>query len=615
MYTPSCRSASAADNSLESTGAVQRATAAFDAVTCPKDRTKVLHHIVKCLHRTERSDLICHIDGLHDPFNVLPIELVLQIMEYLPMFCVWDLRLVSRRWQKVLASSMATRAALRRWDTHDPSDSAGPTSNDTLTSRVRHMQAMRLGRPFFVLRLDKDTTVTVDEGLDVRAMCLKGSRLAYIRSGRNIEDRVIVRNLVSGDVFSMHGDAREKITRVVLTSHLVAFTTSDAYLYVTSLSDPARHVKQLRLPSAPTSLSGDANSLVMLISPWPSRPGLLHTTAVYSHDNQSLKCFAFRRQWLSSDDGESRMRPFEAVISSAQQTIDIISLGPGSSKLPSPLASTVPDEAGDDFYLGSMRFPLQTMYTTDLCQPDSESCVHMAKLSLFGALNDILPIGHQGSMNIPIVSLWEPDITLSMPLTFDRDRGKVNGQYPISLSRPCYPSVVCSAIQRWKDIYFDVRVGIMRTITKASARNAKDPGFTHDLWPEKRSAVMFHSRHPDCAKDLGQGNTHDWDDEINTRRFWRRNALVNDTFLIRSSTYETHIEVYSFDENIRPHGAQSTGLWSDVTPQGHSPYMSLSGDKPYDRILAELRASNSELGENLPEGSGVRDTSYGQDSI
>lgn len=186
------------------------------------------------------------ISKLNDPLAILPVELVIEILSHLPICDAWRLQLVGKRWHSLLSSERVLRANLARWESHNPADSArnpSETIKQCIKSKGRNMQALRLGCPFSKtsFRCELPPRYHINQ-----IVALKGSRIAYIASSNSIS----VQELVTGDYFSIQGDAREAIHSLALGSDVVAFTTHSGKLYAGDISRSDASLGSVGLPSA-----------------------------------------------------------------------------------------------------------------------------------------------------------------------------------------------------------------------------------------------------------------------------------------------------------------------------------------------------------------------------
>lgn len=207
--------------------------------------------------------------GTQDPFNHLPVELILRIFDYVHPYDVWSKRLVCRRWNSVLSSPKVMHAAISRFATHDPKDSAlDPNASvaDDMDGALRHVLALRLGRPFSSLSI-KDS-IAIDPlsqpKPNIPRFQLKGSYIAYLRGknegNRLLEtyqsDTVVIRSLLTGRSAALHVKPGDVIQSLTLSTEFIAFVTHDGSLYI----EPVLDLVNWQEPAADTTLSTNSYS-------------------------------------------------------------------------------------------------------------------------------------------------------------------------------------------------------------------------------------------------------------------------------------------------------------------------------------------------------------------
>lgn len=207
--------------------------------------------MVDQMTRDERLAMSALISQRNDPLAVLPTELIVKILCHLPIFAPWQLQAVNKTWQSLLSSDDISRAALGRWDTHDASDSSQSSTqvaHEAVKNRLRHVRALRGGRPFSVSQIRCELPSLPWPSLQILA--LKGSRLAYVCASTANGHSLVVKDLTTGTVMTLRGDAREAIGGLALGSDLVAFATHAGKVYARDLADTMSSTRSVRLPSA-----------------------------------------------------------------------------------------------------------------------------------------------------------------------------------------------------------------------------------------------------------------------------------------------------------------------------------------------------------------------------
>lgn len=265
-------------------------------------------------------------------FNILPFEIVLQIFDYLRLLDVWALQAVSKQWHKTLSSQQFLRSVVSRWDSHDPSDSARPLGavlKDPIESRIRHIRALTLKRPFTEIVIN-DTGTGIQGPHPQLSQCrfdLKGNKLAYVSSQPGDGDSVISRDLISGTTKTFRGEARERIMSVVLTTNLVGFITFEGSLYVTKLIDESGQLRRVILPSARVRGSAGHGDIIALAMggerhDQPYIPGII----VYDAASDTLRDIEVAVQFKALEASSRRLNCCGVLVNSKTRSIDVFSL-------------------------------------------------------------------------------------------------------------------------------------------------------------------------------------------------------------------------------------------------------------------------------------------------
>jgi hypothetical protein len=237
------------------------------------------------------------ISDTRDPFCNLPNELLICIFDFLHPYDVWSERLVSRRWNATLSSDNFVRAALNRFETHNPADSALDPESHASSSHMlalRHVLALRNGRPFSYVNY-KDQFVFKPDSTPVgHQLQLKGKHIAYLRGNAETRDgtTVVVRDLITGGAASICGVAREKVMLIELSTDIIAFFTYVGNVYVASLLALPHSLQSVRLPSSKIHATyADRGILACLLGGVSGLTVLIHDTGIrkstsFSHDHR-----------------------------------------------------------------------------------------------------------------------------------------------------------------------------------------------------------------------------------------------------------------------------------------------------------------------------------------
>ena len=96
---------------------------------------------------------IDQVDFRYDVLGNLPVEILEQILGYLPLYQCFRMRQVSKEWHRMLSATQTVEHLLRSWYPGDQANYEVPdglTASDVLSSRAEHVDAYRTGRAFSV---------------------------------------------------------------------------------------------------------------------------------------------------------------------------------------------------------------------------------------------------------------------------------------------------------------------------------------------------------------------------------------------------------------------------------------------------------------------------------
>jgi len=91
--------------------------------SCPAENKRRLEALARAFDPTERALITNLTSQEHDPVARLPLEILLRIIDFLHPLCAWSYRVVSRRWNCVLAADAVVGAQLLGLEARDPSTS------------------------------------------------------------------------------------------------------------------------------------------------------------------------------------------------------------------------------------------------------------------------------------------------------------------------------------------------------------------------------------------------------------------------------------------------------------------------------------------------------------
>jgi hypothetical protein len=195
------------------------------------------------------------------------------------------------------------------------------------------MQSLRFGKAFS--QAEYDDTGTGLQGpqpqLSQRKLDLKGNKIAYISSKPGEGDAVILRDLITGSMSFFHGEARERILSLALSTELIAFATFDGFLHVARFTEPVWSTRR-RLPSARIRALGvDGSAVAVAIG--ENRCNVMQIAEVLLFDakSQRLRALdtatdqkAMNRYFVGN--GRQSLNSCSILVDNHQEVIDLFSL-------------------------------------------------------------------------------------------------------------------------------------------------------------------------------------------------------------------------------------------------------------------------------------------------
>jgi len=230
----------------------------------------------------------------------------------------------------------------------------------------------------------------------LRTLKLKGHRIAYIRIVPTHVEEVVVRDLLTGHITPLHGDARERIMGLVLTDALVAFVTYTGLLYVHRLSDTSGKVNRFRLPSSQiVDFVGEGNKFALLVK----SSGTDHNPLlVYSDSEQMLKPYRFPLQRVRLVNRMEQLPPQKILLDNKRDSIHVISY---------MHVSISPVGLCYQLFVGSMRFDLGSK---EELEPSSYPFLACEPYNLVGFIDGfgLCSTGEGGEVRVWLTTLLLP---------------------------------------------------------------------------------------------------------------------------------------------------------------------------------------------------------------
>jgi hypothetical protein len=505
-----------------------------------------------------------------DPVFRLPPELVLYIFSYLPLIDAWRLQAVCRRWREVLGTRTFLRASIGRWDhVDDPGDAARvPAPEDSIESRLRHMQAVRTGRPFTYALFKEEHIVHTRfhwRAVNLCTTTLADRKIAYVRQ-RSQSHEVVVRDLVSGEC-SMHcGSAREQILTIVLTSAVLGFVGFNGALYVWHL-DGSKEMARVTLPSSNVyCLAGHGETIAALFL---AEGGPLMSVAVYNAKLGTLKAFDHPSQHTQEDCGAQPLTARTLLVNEVMGIIDVFSSD-----------SYVAGKQHCHVHVGHLRFRLESLPSnkavlSSVLQIHRDAVKPFSRVGkVFCMVGKIKSIGTHGLFRLSLLFVF-PCIT-GGPGSRLYDGEDQDGDSPwfhqssgqLFLGHHEHMDPLGDWIfherfvLRWKDVLVRAKkVPIVRdNVMPANYEFHPTPStdWTQRLTP--RTLTTHSVLWWDVATDHSLTDSYDYCTEYPT-------ALLNDSYLVHFEPFKEElaphgfIVVLCFDESVGLDGSVPTGLW------------------------------------------------------
>lgn len=432
---------------------------------------------------------------------------------------------------------------------HDPTDSGQPpfvNSHVDLATRIRHRQALRLGKPFSS-KVIPDDLGSIKSRSRLDSFALKGKYMAYLQGAPRGDKTVVVHDLMSDTVYRLCAEARENIMGIVLTSDVLAFATFTGVLYVASLTALPIVRKATRLPSSLVrSLAGDEKVVACLTHGTKENTIIMHDAS-----RARTTSFAFRHQDLPQ--GQVPTAPECVIVNAARETIDLLNLVTDLIKDPrvyhrSRMGVTRFSFSGD---ILSQHVCTQGRIENFPDQPGDRNSLGVIAGTCFYKLR---PAGRKGlysfvaSHNTTLHQVQYDCITLCF--TIVNDQTTLLNPFD-TLEDDSFTETTKRAI--WKDLQFETTIfrpgyvypsmGLILAqpcnagIDKSSLRTFSQPK-TYVKWSLPKET-------------LERVQITDEDTFLE----------INDSFVVLVIPQNDTIQILCFDESICLHGAQPTGLW------------------------------------------------------
>ena len=225
----------------------------------------------------ENVDFHCDIVGK------LPLEICLNILQYLELYLIFQAQRVSRRWAEILTSGPALGYLLRTWYQED--EIVTSTLELSLASDMaEHIDAHHRGSPFSRMLL----ALSEVDGMTYKHFYADGI-VAWLNDSES--GSVEYRYLADGERCILRTPNREQLEDIAISSlAIVALASSSGKTYIWSLPiTPQSHPKIVQLKSATDARIAVAGQTVVTFQYWNSK--LVTGATVFRMDTGTTSYF------------------------------------------------------------------------------------------------------------------------------------------------------------------------------------------------------------------------------------------------------------------------------------------------------------------------------------
>jgi hypothetical protein len=422
---------------------------------------------------------------------------------------------------------------------------------------------------------------------------MKGKHIAYLRGDGETREvtTVVVRDLTTGEVNSLCGNARESITSIHLTTDIVAFFTYVGTMYVVSLLDLTASLQPIRLPSSAIIATGVDREVVTCLF----RGATALTMVVF--DNRIRKTTSFDLE--DSHDLLNRPTGSYAIL-------------PNSNRLFADVFSLSEQTGNSKLHVKVSRYSLTGKRTAHTSLTIWHGLQDLSPVSL----GSLLPTGEGGlyQLDLSYKGPMAPDERRTLPtrrerirnpnrsvrwtLLFDTIAFDLKAVDLISTTEGFRPSEFPDSAL-WKDRRYRGETREMRLIETAQRGAPFDGPHTLRRMPNEAKAepVQFEEMTDEQAmlaarlasEDAGANwrpsNFSSWQakpqcyeyppwdirsdgpplSRYGTMQTFHQIVAMNDSFAVGTSLESGDIVVACFDERVVLHGSESTGFREGMT--------------------------------------------------
>ena len=209
----------------------------------PSQQREALQDLIESLSFTRIRDfreMVHQLEFRHDIIGNLPIELSQRVLQYLPLYQLFQAHRVSRRWREILCSEHIIKGALGPWYL-----SRKELSNHNMIGAPEQVDAYLHGRPFS--RRIQDTAY--DPAFQFSKVVYADGVLGW--TGKTAETSLELLHLHTGNRLTLNSLRREALSKIAVSTAMAAATAhlGRCYIWDIASTSPAT-VRSIQLESA-----------------------------------------------------------------------------------------------------------------------------------------------------------------------------------------------------------------------------------------------------------------------------------------------------------------------------------------------------------------------------
>ncbi|KAL8674581.1 MAG: hypothetical protein Q9168_001024 [Polycauliona sp. 1 TL-2023] len=268
---------------------VQSVRQIFEKQKGADERRTFIQSLLASLPRSSVRDIIGYTQSVDFRFDIighLPVEILGLIFQHLEIYQAFQLRRVSKWWQKILSASDLITILLRPWYALGEVPLRMPLDISTdaaLGLKAEHLDAFRTGNPFSMAQGEWE--VAAWNGAYPLNVSYSHGRLAWLDHSQRV---LHIRRLEDGHEYSLATPNRARIHLLALSADIAAVTTLSGKCYAFNLVDgsPAATIP---LPSASADFLAIAGKTLAVVQDLPDLKR--HRFTVWSLDDGETRSF------------------------------------------------------------------------------------------------------------------------------------------------------------------------------------------------------------------------------------------------------------------------------------------------------------------------------------